>query len=205
MDTVWKTNGVKRVDCCPYCTLAFCSVISISTQGLITPLHYTMSGAPGSRLRHAPFDWLRLGFSAQPHPKGLAGKQEEGAASGARDSPHHARLNKQPPLPLQSQQACIHLGGAWTEYTPADEIYIKKLFSSWCTNCFFVFKAVLFWNSTLLELELQLYVLKKVTSNFFSCLQGQKRLFIECMLLLSMFRRFSFVFFFPANFQVSRL
>lgn len=78
MDTVWKTNGVKRVDCCPYCTLAFCSVISISTQGLITPLHYTMSGAPGSRLRHAPFDWLWLGFSAQPHPKGLAGKQEEG-------------------------------------------------------------------------------------------------------------------------------
>lgn len=78
MDTVWKTNGVKRVDCCPYCTLAFCSVISISTQGLITPLHYTMSGAPGSRLRHAPFDWLRLGFSAQPHPKGLPGKQEEG-------------------------------------------------------------------------------------------------------------------------------
>lgn len=78
MDTVWKTNGVKRVDCCPYCTLAFCSVISISTQGLITPLHYTMSGAPGSRLRHAPFDWLRLGFSAQPHPKGLTGKQEEG-------------------------------------------------------------------------------------------------------------------------------
>lgn len=78
MDTVWKTNGVKRVDCCPYCTLAFCSVISISTQGLITPLHYTMSGAPGSRLRHAPFDWLWLGFSAQLHPKGLAGKQEEG-------------------------------------------------------------------------------------------------------------------------------
>lgn len=69
---------MKRVDCCPYCTLAFCSVISISTQGLITPLHYTMSGAPGSRLRHAPFDWLRLGFSAQPHPKGLTGKQEEG-------------------------------------------------------------------------------------------------------------------------------
>lgn len=27
---------------------------------------------------HAPFDWLWLGFSAQPHPKGLAGKQEEG-------------------------------------------------------------------------------------------------------------------------------
>lgn len=78
MDTVWKTNGVKRVDCCPYCTLAFCSVISISTQGLITPLHYTMSRAPGSRLRPAPFDWLWLGFSAQPHPKGLAGKQEEG-------------------------------------------------------------------------------------------------------------------------------
>ena len=69
---------MKRVDCCPYCTLAFCSVISISTQGLITPLHYTMSGAPGSRLRHAPFDWLRLGFSAQPHPRGLPGKQEEG-------------------------------------------------------------------------------------------------------------------------------
>lgn len=37
-----------------------------------------MSGAPGSRLRHAPFDWLGLGFSAQPHPKGLPGKQEEG-------------------------------------------------------------------------------------------------------------------------------
>lgn len=27
---------------------------------------------------HAPFDWLWLGFSAQPHPKGLAGKQEAG-------------------------------------------------------------------------------------------------------------------------------
>lgn len=55
MDTVWKTNGVKRVDCCPYCTLAFCSVISISTQGLITLPHYTMSAAPGSgSQRHAP-------------------------------------------------------------------------------------------------------------------------------------------------------
>lgn len=46
---------MKRVDCCPYCTLAFCSVISISTQGLITLPHYTMSAAPGSgSQRHAP-------------------------------------------------------------------------------------------------------------------------------------------------------
>lgn len=43
------------MDCCPYCTLAFCSVISISTQGLITLPHYTMSVAPGSgSQRHAP-------------------------------------------------------------------------------------------------------------------------------------------------------
>lgn len=46
---------MKRVDCCPYCTLAFCSVISISTQGLITLPHYTKSAAPGSgSQRHAP-------------------------------------------------------------------------------------------------------------------------------------------------------
>lgn len=80
---------MKRVDCCPYCTLAFCSVISISTQGLITPLHYTMSGAPGSRLRrHAPFDWpFRLALG----PQGLAGKQEEGLVQSRVDGARHPR------------------------------------------------------------------------------------------------------------------
>lgn len=133
MDTVWKTNGVKRVDCCPYCTLAFCSVISISTQGLITPLHYTMSGAPGSRLRHAPFDWLRLGFSAQPHPKGRAGKQEEGQPLEP-ETAHIIPTSISNPLPPES---VLHPSGGWTLFSvcmPADKIYNSYMEKSWSSS-----------------------------------------------------------------------
>lgn len=53
---------MKRGDCCPYCTLAFCSVISISTQGLIRLAHYTISRELGSGRHCSLFDWLQRAF-----------------------------------------------------------------------------------------------------------------------------------------------
>lgn len=144
MDTVWKTNGVKRVDCCPYCTLAFCSVISISTQGLITPLHYTMSGAPGSRLRHAPFDWLWLGFSAQPHPKGLAGKQEEGPETAHiipdSISNHPTKLD-----PSGGRVLCVC---RWMDTSNTEvNVPIKTRFSNPASQCFLIVSVIKqFWD-----------------------------------------------------------
>lgn len=66
-----------------------------------------MSGAPGSRLRHAPFDWLRLGFSAQPHPKGLTGKQEEGQPLEPQTAHITPDSVSEPTLPPPTQPAPV--------------------------------------------------------------------------------------------------
>lgn len=185
MDTVWKTNGVKRVDCCPYCTLAFCSVISISTQGLITPLHYTMSGAPGSRLRHAPFDWLRLGFSAQPHPKGFAGKQEEGQPLEPETAHIIPDSRSNPPQPTPTSPVAIRGpdSAGCTVCMSADEIdssYMEKSLISFCIN-FSSFCPV--WVNFQIQLcswRVEVSPVREAGQDIFtSCLQGQKHLFIE--------------------------
>lgn len=82
MDLVRKTNGLRPADCCPYCTLAFCSVISISARGLITRCSRAVTGAQGQH--HAPGSavpvtltpgtscpllcWALPGTPSVPHP-----------------------------------------------------------------------------------------------------------------------------------------
>lgn len=77
---------------------------------------------------HAPFDWLWLGFSAQPHPKGLAGKQEEGPETAhiipASISNHRIKLD-----PSEARMCCHVSAGERKQATSKSNIPISTCFN----------------------------------------------------------------------------